>query len=68
MTTADPVAAILESYMRSLNITREQALVEYDLEVYSDIYKDIHGVRPRWAYESFRAMTAEQRAAAIMAL
>lgn len=57
------VNAIIERFMRDYGMTRAAAEAEYDLEVYSDMYKDAHGARPRWAYDAFRAMSAEERAA-----
>lgn len=67
--TIDPqVNQIIENMMARENFTREQAEAEYDLEIFSDYYKDVHGIRPRWMYEGFRTMNAEQRQAEFDAL
>jgi hypothetical protein len=39
--------------------------IESDLSFFSDMYKDIHGIRPRWMYEQFRSMSPIQRQAEI---
>lgn len=54
---------IITDNMARFNLTREQAEAEYDVEVYSDWYKSLHGIRPRWMYDELRAMTPEQREA-----
>lgn len=52
---------IIARLMADYGWTRERAEAELDLEVFTDVYKDVHGIRPRWMYDAFRAMTREQR-------
>lgn len=47
---------------------RERAEVEYDLENYSDAYKEMYGVRPRGDYKWFRELARDERSAVIQGL
>jgi len=59
---------IIERIMADCGMTRQQAEVEFDLECFSDFYKSVHGIRPRFMYEAFRAMSDEQRKAEFASL
>lgn len=48
------------SYVEYEDMSPEEQRREDAISVYSDVYKEKNGIRPRWMIEPFRAMSADE--------
>ena len=59
--------AVMDSSVDEEQMTDSEN-IEGLLDFFSDLYKDVNGIRPRWMYDKFRAMTQVERIDTIQAL